>query len=240
MVGKIFRKKFRTTGRRFGRIGKSRRHRRRGTPWYGHVTNALTHASGWGGPAMAALRGLWDLKKMINVEYKVFDTTNTGVSVTNGGTLYNFNGIAEGDDQGQRNGRSIKATSIYFRGACAISSAATASIVRLIFFVDTTGDAGTPAITDILNTASYLSSMNIATQAGTRFHVLKDFTMSMSNQGRQITAIKLFKKLAYHLKYTGSLNTNVGKNAIYLLAIGSESVNFPAMTIYSRLRYVDN
>lgn len=251
---KIFSKRRRTTGRFGGngkklwktklrrrRFGRFRGGKRLGKPFYEHVSGFLNHAKNWGSAGVQALKGLNELRMMLNVEYKVFDTPFS-FPVPSTGTVICLTSVIEGSDYDQRNGRSILAKSIYGRMNTTINTSATASTLRIITFIDTMNQGAIPAVTELLATASYLAPLQLANESGTRFKVLRDKTHTVSNQGTQTVSKTIYHKLHQHCKYQGVGGTagDLLEGNLFLLAISNEPTNLPVFDSRWRFRFLDN
>lgn len=180
------------------------------------------------------------LKNLINVEFKYLDTSGSGV-VDNAGALTYLTGIAEGDDISNRNGRSIKSQSLFVKMRLVINASATGTCIRHIIVMDKHNQGATPTVTDILQTASVESSLNISTQQN-RWHILSDEVISLTTSGGNTKYVERFYPWHAHIKYGGT-TANVSDarfGAIFMLQISSEAINTPTSVYNIRYRYVDN
>lgn len=220
--------------RKFGR-------KRKG--FWGRVRGHLGGATSAMGMAGTALKGFWQLKKLINAEFKNFDVPAAGFgAVTTGGTIQSLSQIAEGDDFGQRTGRSILGKSIYVMGTLSMNASAFNSCLRFILFYDTQYNGAMPVVTDVLASANWLSPLNINTISSQRFKIIWDKMFDMQQNGRQGYTFKKYFKLNHHLKYNATTGTAASglSGQVLVLLIGSEVTNTPSINYSSRLRYVDN
>lgn len=176
--------------------------------------------------------------KLLNVEYKNHDV-NISTPPSSGGYVSSLCNVPQGDGGEARDGRSVKCTSIQLRAGYALNGAASATSVRTILVVDMQNQGTDPNVTDILDTASTVSNLNIASFPG-RFKVIYDRTSTISVTGAQRTEFKHYKKLNFHLKFEGAAGSTVTKNPLYLLLISNEATNTPSVNVHTRLRFLDN
>lgn len=113
------------------------------------------------------------------VELRIYDYgPSSQLAAGTAGTVFNYiplSSITQGTAEGSRTGNAIRITRLYIRGAFIVSD--TRSILRLIVVKDMQSNGGTPAVTDVLQTASYLSHYNskfVTKVGGSRFVVLRD------------------------------------------------------------------
>lgn len=190
--------------------------------------------------AYTAYRGVNLLKSLVNAEKHLFDTVNNTV-ITNAGLIYPISGMPQGTDTDQRLGNSILGK--YISGRLNMQeSGATGGIdssLRLIVFQDTQNQGGTPALSDILASTSdpIISGMNI--DFVQRFWVLVDKVYSFDEYNRVKNA-KFFRRIKFHLKYTGPLAVNHDQNTIFVCLVSDEPTDGPEVGIYTRLAYHDN
>ncbi len=189
--------------------------------------------------ATAALALAKMLKSLINVERKYNINANSVLAV-NTGVSYLLNGTAQGDDDTDRNGRSVKATSVFTRLSVAKNALATNTAVRLIVYWDRQANGAAPATTDVLETASYLSALN--KDYGKRFSVVWDTTCSVNTAGTTFKLIKRYAKLNRHVEYIGTTSGigSIGANALYIMLISNEATNTPTVAFNNTFRFIDN
>lgn len=181
-----------------------------------------------------------DIRSMINVEAHKHDIVQT-LTPTNAGTVQSLVLIAQGDDEGYRTGNSILLSSLFHRCAYQLHASATQSFVREIIFMDKQQISDTNvSVTDILQTASYLSPLNKGLVG--RYKIIKDttFALSSSTQTRVSKKFVSFKGKQEHVRYNGTLSTDVQRNGLYILHISNEPTNTPAVSVYNRITFYDN
>lgn len=210
---------------------RSFRRKRGSSKWYNKKYSVAQIAS-------TAYRGMRMLKGIVNAERKFVDVTLV-TALSNTGDITQLNPLAEGATESTRNGLSVLMKNLFIRQALYMNSAARIEFIRLIVFVDSqqVGDTA-PAVTDVLETASYVSPLN--RQAAGRFSILYDHVHSFSITGSQCGFLKLNIPVNLHAKYNGAASTDIQKNGVYILRIESEATNHASGNMYSRINYYDN
>ncbi len=62
----------------------------------------------------------------------------------------------------------------------------------------------------------------------------------LNDNGRQQANIDLYKKLGFHVYYSGSASTDEGRNNVYAMIASNEVSNVPAATWVSQFKFIDN
>lgn len=188
--------------------------------------------------AYNAYRGVSYLKGLVNSEMYHHPVTGTATPDTSG-TVVHITNIAQGDDDNNRTGLSVLVKSVFIRMSATINASATTTFIRIILFRDTqqVGDS-TPAVTSILESASYLAPLN--TNSVGRYSVLKDVLFCLDGVRQDTKIMKWYKKMSSHVRYNGTASTDIQKNGMYLLFISSEATNTPSLPYNIRLAYHDN
>lgn len=197
-------------------------------------------------------------------EKKVSDIAVGTVQVNTTGTFSLLHFPNPGTDYTNRIGRKTLAKSIYVRGfVCTEASLALAPAAvpaqeaRMILFVDNQPNGAAPAVTDLLNTASPSSQLNLNNRD--RFKILKDklftfdpfllsstATQSYASTNRQCWPLKVYKRCSIETIFNaGTAATIADQNsgAIYMFWIGSNAAgtNTDANAVVStRVRFIDN
>lgn len=229
-------RKFRKSKRRFSKSRKSK-------SGFGNFV------SGVGKVAKVATTALSIASKVaavINTEYKHFDKQTT-LSPNTVGLVHHLTNIPEGNDDNERNGRSIRLKNIYLRGEIAMSTAtpqnsAVSQYFRYILLIDKECKGVAPTPSDILETVHWNSPLKMNNDY--QWMVLKDKLYTLDNAKGRSKAVKIFKKIDAHIKYqgTGATIGDARNNQIFLMVISNESNPdvLPYFNFYSRVRYVDN
>lgn len=189
--------------------------------------------------AMYAYKTVNMLKGIINSELHKHDHSVSEMqSSTFSMTL--LSDINQGDDYNNRSGNVILGKYMTIKALPYIHSSATASNLRLIFFVDTGPNGTTPTATELLTTpTSILSPLNPDYSA--RFTVLRDVHFALSINGNRTSFKKFYIPLNFHLRFVGATgSTDYDKNSIWMYAVSDEATNTPTNTVYARICFYDN
>lgn len=166
-------------------------------------------------------------------ELKVSVNAPTVVAaVGTAGTIVNpvvISQIAQGSGDGDRDGNQIKVTSVRIKGYVITNQ--TTNYFRLIVFRDTQANGTTPAVTDILYTASAYDLYNtskVIGAGGARFKILTDRVYNMT---QNVTATTIWRPFDlkfgqdFAVTYTGNTGTatSVGTNSVWILAIAMDA-----------------
>lgn len=208
-----------------------------GTNWGGYISTA--------GKALALATRVASL---VNVEYKNVDTVGSG-TITNNWAVTNLNTVAQGDDQTNRNGRSIKARGLVIQIGVSSNTTSTVPVrTRLVVVRDNFQDGTAPAGTDIY-TVNGTEALRVITANQNRFTVLWDtmFTVIADNSGAGgggARSIRKYLPLSHHIKYigvTGAAASN-GPGSLYFLMVcdNATAAQQPAISYAFRLRFIDN
>lgn len=215
---------------------KSRGRRKGGNGFRKYASTASRVAN----TAYTALKIAQGVSSLVNAELKYHDQSMLNTP-DDSGTVDFLSGIPEGDDNTQRNGRSIRAKSIYLTGSVAQNASATETIVRIIVFRDKSGAGTPPIVLDVLSVTDVTSPLNVDT-AGNRFQILSDQRFQFSNSGSKIAWIKRYIPLNFHINYlyTDGTPGSCGTNAIYVIMISNETTNPPGVELNARIQFIDN
>ncbi len=192
--------------------------------------------------AAKALAMARQLKKLINVEYKSIrinlDTTPDTTPI-----ITNLSAIAVGDDISDRDGRKIKAFSIQLKGHCQMHETATATLTRIVIFIDNANTGTIPVITDLFTTAAGFTAGQpriTDPQSNSRFRILYDKTIPQSDSGTKMTMVKFYKKLGHHIAYSGTAATDEGIGSLFAVTGSTEATNVPTLQVVSVFKWIDN
>lgn len=189
--------------------------------------------------AVSTAKGLAAIRKLINIETKILDTSN-GANISNSGTVSPVSSIAQGLDYTNRVGDSIKIQSMEFKFRWQIGASATKTFVRVLCLRDLDGYGTTPAVTDILQAADVLSPFNCLNI--TRFSILYDEVEVLTSVDTTASVGAYLTPHAGHIKYLGSAASSAsnGKGSVYMLFLSSEATNTPRVDFYSRIYFTDD
>lgn len=184
-------------------------------------------------------------------ELKTVDTALNQV-ISNTGTMFLFNGISQGTDYTNRDGRIVTMKSIYWRFSITPNINATAlaagDSVRILIVYDcqTNGTAPTPA--NILQVVNPHSPMNLNFRD--RFKVLYDKQIGMSaaiyttgaltTGSPTLKSFSMYKKLDMETVYqsTAGAVADISTGAVYLMLLGLADQGSQCIG-YCRIRFTD-
>lgn len=217
----------------------------------GQVAKGATNLATIGSVAYKAFKVAKTVASLVNVEYKLYDVPNVSITsslFSNTGSVGVYTTMAQGNNYNERNGNSILPKSFHYNLSI-YNNATNYAICRIIFFRDMEPRQATPAVTDVLETATPQSPLNHIN--GSRFRVLKDmkFTTDAVNhlsyfKTGTITFNKPGKRVNHdHIRFigTGAGIANADEGHIFVLFISDQiTANAPNCVLYTRLRYIDN
>lgn len=177
------------------------------------------------------------LKDGTEIKYKDFVLSSTAISST--GRVDTLNNIDQGTTVVQRIGTQIHCIRVHIRAMLSWNANTAFQLLRIIVFKDLQQiDGTTPAVTDVLETNSYLS--HIAYKNKRRWKVYKDETMDTSNTEMVANPFKFNIPINDVIRWSDASGTDICYRGIYILAISDSSlVNGPSLTWRSRITYTD-
>jgi len=189
--------------------------------------------------ARYAYRGVKYIKSMINCEKKFYDVGPFTVNPNSGtATVSIVSNNAQGNDVGNRSGNSILCKALYARMLLSGNTGVITNL-RMLVVKDIEGTGSIPGITDILQSNSILSPLNVDTTP--RWQVLRDKTFTLSSGVSFQKQVKLYIKINDHLKYTGPLQSDIYKNQLYVCFVCDQPLaTQPSCSITSRMSFYDN
>lgn len=154
------------------------------------------------------------------LEHKRFALVSTTNSNATAGIVNNLtNGIIQGDDINQRSGDQVL---IKFHKLTIRASAVTVNqTFRFIWFRDNMNRGTTPGVTEVLNTANFMSQLAPAPMQQKRFTILADFQLDCNVAGEAIKS-KVLGQGGTSVYYNGAtaVAASNGPGALFLLEIG--------------------
>ncbi len=159
--------------------------------------------------------------------------------------VQNVSIIAQGDDVANRHGRKIHAKSILIQGSIEKNLASTSTMVRFLLFRDNLGTTTAPTLTDLFNDEDdFFSNVprKINEQPMKRFTILwdKHFVLNENFDGQRfVRGFKFSKKLNFDILYTGTANTDEGKNSLWFMSGSDEGSNVPIVRGDMIFKYSD-
>lgn len=181
------------------------------------------------------------LKSLINVEKKYVDT-NQDQNIDNTWSVIPISLMGEGNDSTQRNGRKVKADSVYLNGQITIDPDATKTTFRCVILIDKGQDGTGVTSADVFQVDNDLQSPLNKQNAGQRFVILYDRFVDLSINGVETKTIRVFRKLNHHVNYlgTGATQSDEGPGNMFMLLLSNEPTEAPLFHYYVRFNYIDN
>lgn len=182
-------------------------------------------------------------------ELKTIDTLAVAQSFTTAGSVRLLNGVAQGDDITNRQGRRIRMKSILFKLFPSLGAGVTnGDHLRVIVFIDYQANATLAAVTDILDSASALSPTNLSNRA--RFKIIYDkwkpvaastYSAGIANGTFTPPQFTFYKKMAEDVTFGGTGNTigSIQTGALGCLVISNQSSSAILYQLHTRVRFVD-
>lgn len=191
---------------------------------------------------MKALKIAYNIKKVLNVEYKHVETAEAALAVSQTPDIALLTGVAQGQTDATRNGNQVRAKSLLLRGQVEKNASATYTYVRFILFQDTSSDGAAPSASDLLDTAvGAIVNCPLNKDFGKRFRVLRDKTIIL-NSARPSHSFKHFVKLGHVVEYQGTDATQASTSTghVYLMLVSNEATNTPSVNSTYRFSFIDN
>ncbi len=167
-------------------------------------------------------------------------TTATTMSTT--GNLHRLSDISQGDDIINRSGdvismKDLRMHFMVFDGNATVRS----TTVRVIIFSDSMGSGASVGVSELLQQTNHLSWVSGINKQRNRFKIFYDQLFSVvaatNFQERPHTIHVPINQKRYY-NDTSAAATNTGKNALYMLVIGSTAN--PTYDFAFQLRYTDS
>lgn len=189
--------------------------------------------------AQSALNTALKVKRLINVEYKLVDSSGS-VNPSTTPLVNTTNAMAEGTTSTSRNGISVRLKSLRVKGYYTMHASATNTCFRCAVVLDKSPNSATPTFLNIYESASVVSMPNNVTEK--RFRILKDTMFTMSGTGEENGRFDWYFPLNHITKYTGSggSNNDLETNQLVLVIWSNEATNTPTLDYTARVRYIDN
>lgn len=160
-----------------------------------------------------------------------------GTGVSTGGNLFVFPRVAAGDEDDEREGRTIKVRGIQVIGTATAVNPVSDCVVRIISFLWNQALV-VPTIPDILEftaAPAFYGTYNIS-QAN-NYTILDDRTLNVSATGEQTRPWHLQKNISFIQNYFGPALTEQSDKAIYILVC--TSANDVTVSAHAATTFVD-
>lgn len=169
-------------------------------------------------------RALRKIQRNDAPELKVINTSPAlSATMTNTGSVFLMNFIAQGTDQGQRISNKIRVKYIQFNYSIQMAVAGVVANCRVLIVKDTDQLGTAPVGADILGAtgavSAPLSDLNVTNHITKRFHVLYDKLHSLSTAGDSNEGRLCRVKVNDFCYYSANTAGSALRNAIYALFI---------------------
>lgn len=214
------------------------RYRKRQSPWGRRL-----------GTAAKALAVAYSVKKLLNVEYKVFDAPVIDATVDETGSIHPLNKIPSGDTFITRDGNQCKMVSMHFKGTLLQHpSTIVASQVRISLLKVTHQDSSDPTVSGGENgmwqDATMTSFRNMTTDSTVRNRYIclwnQVYNLAPADQPGSIKYIEKFWKMPLKFVYKSSATNAPNKNSLWMVIFSDEDTNTPTFNGQTRIRFIDN
>lgn len=220
----VYRK--RTYKKRYSRPG----YKSCGKMVYSDARKALTIAAG--------------IKRLINVEVKNFDVQQSNVQMSNVPVIIQLSNIPQGDTTSTRDGSQCKVLALELDLFMTRNSNGVVSTVRLMLVCDKqTNQAiylNTDLMADVTTIDNLVSPMNLDNKF--RFQVLWDRVFVISSGWKGARHFKKTFRMSKILRFDGNTSAiaDLTSSSLSLVQMTNDSASEASITMFSRLRYVDN
>ncbi len=182
---------------------------------------------------------------MLNVEYKFHDVQlNTSV-ITDAPIITQLSNIGQGDTQSTRDGAQVKAVRLNIKYILKGHVSATRTQVRIMIVHDKQTNQAIYTAANLLEDSSivdnFTSMLNLDNKY--RFRVLYDKVHVLNSSGGNRSIFKsISKHLSLKLRYDAAAGdiTDLTSSSLSIVMFANEPTNTPTVTMFSRLRFIDN
>lgn len=181
------------------------------------------------------------LKKADNIEYKIYDVSNSAISPDYNGTSVVLNNPAQGSTDTTRIGDSIKCQNLVLRGSVSANiTAGTTNLVRLILIWDTQNQYSTLSdLLEVVGSLAVFSPKNYDRRF--RNKVLWDRTFCVSvSQGQATIPFDEVFSLNDHTQFSAGTTTQFSGSLRLVMVSDKVTSLLPSVNYYSRLSFTDN
>jgi hypothetical protein len=157
-------------------------------------------------------------------EMKYLDLASTNYEIDTTGSVTLLNGIAEGNDSNNRNGRQVLIKEVHVIGnAFATISTGLQQLGRIMLVWDNATNGVLPVITDVLNNAAADADYNLNNR--NRFTILWDHIFQLDVSNATYSRVECFStdiklNAVMNFNNTGGAIANIQSGALCMLTIG--------------------
>lgn len=194
--------------------------------------------------ATKALNLAMGLKRLVNVEIKNFDVQQTNIAITDTPVIIQLSNIPQGDTTNQRDGSQCKVLSLELSIFLTRHASASNTTIRLMLVCDKQTNQAIYLNSDLLDDTTILDNIvspyNLDNKY--RFTVLWDRIFHVTAGSGSSKSFKKSFRMSKILRFDGNTPSiaDLTSSSLSLVQVSNENTNDPAITMFSRLRYVDN
>lgn len=156
-----------------------------------------------------------------------------------------LNGLTQGNaPAANRKGRKVLMKSLDVKWNYILNGASGGADGRIVIFYDKQSNAAAPAVLDVMTTDNFLSSVNLSNND--RFVILaNEYTTPINTGGNPTISGRIFRKLNNAIAFNnGNAGTiaDITTGSIYIIFAQNGTgitAGGPALSFYSRIRYID-
>lgn len=180
---------------------------------------------------------------MLNVEYKCHDTQLSSLAITTVATIHALTNVAQGDTTNERDGNQMKITRNLLRYSV-VGGPADDTLIRVMLVLDKQTNGALYAISDLLQDTSVtdiiISPLNLDNKF--RFRVLYDRVHSLSSEGKNSINVSKMFKMGLRIRFDANdqMITDLTSYSLSFVAVANQATNTPNLTLFNRVRFVDN
>ncbi len=197
------------------------------------------------GDAYKAYKVAMNLKRLVNVEVKNFDVQQNEVVITSTPVIIQLSNIPRGDTTITRDGAQCKVLAIELSLYLERTPSSITTNVRLMLVCDKQTNQAVYTSADLLEDITLndniVSPYNLDNKF--RFSVIWDRTFSLPSGGSNaVTNFKRKFRMSKILRFDASTPSiaDLTSNSFSLIQMSNEDEFSPEITMFSRIRFVDN
>jgi len=158
----------------------------------------------------------------------IVGTSNLTASVA--GSVVYYSTIAQDDTINGRTGDKINLKQVDWTFSY---SDTVLSVCRVMLFMDSQNQGATPAVTDVLTSATVQAHLNTFNRLQNRFKVLADVVLDVAPGSRQYVTRRGTVKVNMPTFFTGTTSgvASAGRNALFLLIVGAQASGGVAINV---------
>lgn len=193
--------------------------------------------------AKRTANGLNEIRKLINIEEKALDVSQSSFAFDTTGTVVPVSQIIQGLDYNNRVGDSLKMQSILFNYRVFRAVGATTSVVRVLLVRDLDCQGALPTTANILQNvgSAQAPTTPINWLNRKRFAILYDNLTAVTTTDIGFTdSIRMAHE--GHILYLGTAANaaSMGKGSLFVVVVSDETSNTPSIAFQTRIVFTDD